>query len=106
MNTNSNFEGEGNIESFVEQMMKDKGVEINSEEKNRLVSLLSDEIDEALIRSLPEEKLDILNKELDKGDEASEEVMMSLLRRDNDETEKMVADVMEKFRQGYLEGAK
>ena len=101
-----NLEGDEVLERFVEQLMRDKGIsEENKEEKSRLLELLDAKIDAGILGTLSDDRLRSLEEELDK-EEPSGDRINAIVYGSGANFEKVVLNVMEKFKKDYLEGEK
>ena len=95
------------LEAFVEQLIADKGVELDDEakeeEKDRLLDELNNKLDEAMVNALPEDKAEKLNNLLDeKGDEATESEIHAVLYSSTNEISAAIDKTLNDFRDGYL----
>ena len=94
---------------FVEQMITDKGEQLNADElnneKTKLVGLLNDELDDAMVDALPEDKANELEKLLDKkGDEATENEITAIIYGSQNLINDAIEKTMSEFRDAYLRG--
>lgn len=98
----TNISREKLIDGFVSQMMIDRGI-FDEKEKKRLIFELDRQIDKAIIRKLPAEKLRKLREEFSRDeisqDEVNEAVFGGGLRLD-----RIVLAVLGEFRAAYMEG--
>lgn len=98
-----------NLTAFVEQMIADKGEQLNADElnneKTKLVGLLNDELDEAMVNALPEDKAAELEKLLDeKGDDATENEITAVIYGSQNLINDAIEKTMSEFREAYLRG--
>ena len=103
-----NFNNE-NLAEYVNQMISDKNAEFDEEtleeEKSRLVDLLEDKVDEAMIGALPEDKANELEKLIDeKGDSATENEITAIIYSSQNLINDAVEKAMTEFRDAYLRG--
>lgn len=97
------------LTTFVEQMIADKGEQLNADElnneKTKLVGLLNEELDEAMVDALPEDKANDLEKLLDeKGDEATENEITAIIYGSQNLINDAIEKTMSEFRDAYLRG--
>lgn len=95
--------------AFVEQMITDKGEQMGVDEleneKTRLSGLLNDELDEAMVNALPDDKAAELEKLLDeKGDEATENEITAIIYGSQNLINDAIEKTMSEFRDAYLRG--
>lgn len=98
-----------NLTTFVNQMIADKGADFDAEsledEKNRLVDLLNEKLDAAMVNALPEDKLSALEKLIDeKGDDATENEITAIIYSSQGLINDAVEKAMAEFREAYLRG--
>lgn len=98
-----------NLTAFVEQMIADKGEQLNADEldneRAKLVGLLNDELDEAMVNALPEDKAAELEKLLDeKGDDATENEITAVIYGSQNLINDAIEKTMSEFREAYLRG--
>lgn len=99
-----NLEGDEIIEKFVEKMMSDKGAS-GDEEKARLIELLNEKIDEAIVMALPRENFLRLKEAVD-ADELTEEKLNQIIYSSKVKFEEPVSRAMKSFRDEYLKEEK
>ena len=104
---NINLTDDEAINLFVEGLMEEKGIELGDEPyksdifvdlKNRLLV----EIDRSLISALPDEKLDMFNAKVEKGEQIDPKEMATAIADSKIDVEKVVAITMARFRDLYL----
>ena len=95
-----NLQGDEILAKFVEQMMREKGVD-SQEEKEQLIEILNDRIDKAIIGALPDDRLVALNEELDE-DEPSDKKIDAIIYGSGVDFEQTVSVAMKEFKNEYL----
>lgn len=103
-----NFSNE-QIEKFVQDLIVEKADNLDEQnrtiEKDRLVAILSDKIEDAIADCIPDEKAEALNKLMDeKGDNATEEEVTAILYASQLDINDAVKKTMDEFRESYLKG--
>ena len=96
------FTGDEIVLGFVEQMMRDKGVE-DKEEKQRLIEEIDKEIDLRIVKNLPDDRLRALDEELGK-DSPSQDKINALVLGAGVDFRKITETVFSEFRKKYMEG--
>ena len=96
------------LESFVLQMMEEKGVAEEQKEgaKAELLEKLNKEIDQSLVKALPDEQLERLSEIIDEGGDAveMEKKVHALFYGSGVDFRETVREVIEDFRGKYLKG--
>lgn len=103
MNNSQNYNSPS-IENFVNQLIKDKGLdylepEVLNEAKKDITKRVIDRINVAIIAKMPPEKLEFFEKMLDKS---SQEEVQSFCERNIPDLDKVVASELIEFRKNYL----
>lgn len=96
-----NLQGDEVLEKFIEQMMLDKGVQVEEGEKSRLVEALNDRIDKEMLRALPKDRLLALDKALE-DDNLPDEKLNAIVYGSGVNFEKVALEAMGKFKKEYL----
>lgn len=90
--------------SFISKMMADKGLKLSAVQeqqlKARLYDKLNEQIQQSLVRALPNDKLVLLDKLLD--DDLPSEVIEKFFEESGVDMQAAVARAMEDFRQAFL----
>lgn len=92
------FKSDEILGKFVEQIMLEKGEDVDEEKKKKFVDELSKELLSKMIRSLSYEKLRRLEAALD--DNASDDEILKILK-DSDFSD-VAVDVMSNFKKQYV----
>ncbi len=103
-----NFNNE-QIEKFVLDLIAEKAEDLDEQdretEKERLVSLLSDKLEDAVSGCIPDDKAEALNNLVDeKGDDVTEEEITALVYSSQLGINEAVKKTMDEFRESYLKG--
>lgn len=89
------------LERFVEQMVLEKGIEVQAEEKEKIVQELNEKVEDAILLALPGEKLVVLNKMLDEEDVPDEKID-EIFSGHKKEIEMAVSTAMKKFKNDWM----
>lgn len=103
-----NFNNE-QIEKFVSDLIAEKGDNLDESdietEKDRLVSLLTDKLEDSVVECIPDDKAEALNNLVDeKGDDVTEEEITALVYGSQLDINEVVKKTMDEFRESYLKG--
>ncbi|MBR3368540.1 hypothetical protein IKG45_01970 [Candidatus Saccharibacteria bacterium] len=103
-----NFNNE-QIEKFVLDLMAEKAENLDEQdretEKDRLVSLLGNKVEDAIAECLPDDKVEALDKLVEeRGEDATEEEITALVYSSQLDINEVVKKTMEEFRDSYLKG--
>ena len=90
------------MDGFVSQMMMDRGI-FDEKEKARLILELNKQIDKAIIRRLPAEKLRGLLEEFSQ-DEVSQDKVNAAVFGGGLKLDRIIEATMGEFRVAYMEG--
>ncbi len=103
MNQN-NEGGQDGLDLFVSRLLKAKGQQDEPSMHARLLEKLNDKIDNAILMALPGDRLDYLEQSIDDGT-LTEDGVKSVLNNSGIDSEAVITDALEEFRDDYLTGA-
>ena len=101
MNQNN---GQDSLDVFVSRLLRAKGQADEPSMHARLLEKLNDKIDNAILMALPGDRLDYLEQSIDDGT-LTEDGVKSVLNNSDIDSEAVITDALEEFRDDYLTGA-
>lgn len=103
----NNMSEEQLLDLFVEQMLKDKGLdnlegELRQQVHDDLKEKLTFEVNKAILMALPEDKFNELNAKVESGEAGAEEIM-NAVRESGINVDEITSAAMQDFRRVFLE---
>ena len=89
------------VDLFIDELIKEKGIEVSELEKNRIAERLKDEVLTEILMRMPNYLVDKINDSLDNGT-ASDRLFDDAIEESGIDASKIAESAMLKFREDFL----
>lgn len=89
------------VDLFIDELIKEKGIEVSELEKNRIAERLKDEVLTEILMRMPNYLVDKINDSLDNGT-ASDQLFDDAIEESGIDASKIAESAMLKFREDFL----
>ena len=89
------------VDLFIDELIKEKGIEVSELEKNRIAERLKDEVLTEILMRMPNYLVDKINDSLDNGT-ASDRLFDDAIEESGIDASKIAESTMLKFREDFL----